>query len=98
MVLPLTKITDVPVALDVVRPLLGRIHHGIVEPQREEGGASGRQMVRWSNRRKADSRWRDAERGGSDLTIPRHKELDTGTLRAIYRQASRCVPSDELRG
>lgn len=31
------------------------------------------------------------------LTIPRHRELDTGTLRAIFRQASRYVPSDELR-
>lgn len=31
------------------------------------------------------------------LTIPRHRELDTGTLRAIFRQASRYVPSDGLR-
>ena len=31
------------------------------------------------------------------LTIPRHKELDTGTLRAIFRQASRYVPDHELR-
>ena len=31
------------------------------------------------------------------LTIPRHKELDTGTLRAIFRQASRYISSDELR-
>ena len=31
------------------------------------------------------------------LTIPRHRELDTGTLRAIFRQASRYIPSDELR-
>ncbi len=28
------------------------------------------------------------------LTIPRHRELDTGTLRAIFRQASRFVPED----
>jgi predicted RNA binding protein YcfA (HicA-like mRNA interferase family) len=30
------------------------------------------------------------------LTIPRHKELDTGTLRAILRQSSRYIPLDEL--
>ncbi len=31
------------------------------------------------------------------LTIPLHKELAPGTLRAIYRQAARFVPEDELR-
>lgn len=31
------------------------------------------------------------------LTIPRHKELDKGTLKAIYRQASRYIPEEELR-
>ena len=31
------------------------------------------------------------------LTIPRHRELDTGTLRAILRQASRYIPDQELR-
>jgi len=31
------------------------------------------------------------------LTIPRHRELDTGTLQAIFRQASRFVPQEELR-
>lgn len=31
------------------------------------------------------------------LTIPAHAELDTGTLRAIFRQASRYVPESELR-
>jgi len=31
------------------------------------------------------------------LTIPRHKELDTGTLHAIYRQASQYIPEEELR-
>ena len=30
------------------------------------------------------------------LTIPRHRELDTGTCRAIIRQASRYVPESEL--
>lgn len=31
------------------------------------------------------------------MTIPSHGELDTGTLRAIVRQASRYVPESELR-
>jgi len=31
------------------------------------------------------------------LTVPRHKELDSGTVRAIFRQASQYVPEDELR-
>jgi predicted RNA binding protein YcfA (HicA-like mRNA interferase family) len=31
------------------------------------------------------------------LTVPRHRELDTGTLRAIIRQASRFVPEESLR-
>ena len=31
------------------------------------------------------------------LTIPKHRELDTGTLQAIFRQASRFVPQEELR-
>lgn len=31
------------------------------------------------------------------LTIPDHPELDTGTLRAIFRQASRYIPAEELR-
>ncbi|MCI0527715.1 MAG: type II toxin-antitoxin system HicA family toxin [Nitrospira sp.] len=31
------------------------------------------------------------------LTIPKHRELDTGTLRAIIRQASRFIPEDQLR-
>ena len=30
------------------------------------------------------------------LTIPWHDELDTGTLRAIFRQASRYVSEDQL--
>ncbi len=30
------------------------------------------------------------------LTIPLHQELDTGTLRAILRQASRYIPMEEL--
>ena len=31
------------------------------------------------------------------LTIPLHKELDRGTLRAIYRQALRYIPEDEIK-
>ena len=31
------------------------------------------------------------------LTIPTHRELDTGTLRAILRQASRFIPEQELQ-
>jgi predicted RNA binding protein YcfA (HicA-like mRNA interferase family) len=35
--------------------------------------------------------------GRQILTIPAHRELDTGTLRAIIRQASRFVAADELQ-
>lgn len=31
------------------------------------------------------------------LTVPLHKELAPGTLHAIYRQALKFVPADELR-
>jgi predicted RNA binding protein YcfA (HicA-like mRNA interferase family) len=31
------------------------------------------------------------------LTIPLHKELDLGTLRAIFRQASQYIADQELR-
>ena len=31
------------------------------------------------------------------LTIPCHDELDKGTLKAIYRQALRYLPEEELR-
>jgi len=42
---------------------------------------------------------RRAAPGGAaqTLTIPKHRELDTGTLRAILRQASRFIPEDQLR-
>ena len=30
------------------------------------------------------------------LTVPLHKELAPGTLRAIFRQACRYIPADEL--
>lgn len=31
------------------------------------------------------------------LTIVMHDELDVGTLRAIFRQASRFIPEDQLK-
>ncbi|MFN0071155.1 MAG: type II toxin-antitoxin system HicA family toxin [Chloroflexota bacterium] len=31
------------------------------------------------------------------LTVPRHRELDTGTALAIFRQSCRFVSEDELR-
>lgn len=31
------------------------------------------------------------------LTLPLHKELDVGTLQAIFRQAARFVREDELK-
>ena len=39
---------------------------------------------------------RESASGRQVLTIPAHRELDTGTLRAINRQASRFVAADEL--
>jgi len=31
------------------------------------------------------------------LTVPFHEELDRGTLRAIFRQALRYIPEEDLR-
>ena len=31
------------------------------------------------------------------LTVPRHRELDRGTLQALFRQACRFIPEEELR-
>ena len=31
------------------------------------------------------------------LTVPLHKEMDRGTLMAVYRQACRFIPEQELR-
>ena len=31
------------------------------------------------------------------LTVPLHKDLDVGTIQAIYRQAARFIPESELR-
>lgn len=39
----------------------------------------------------------DPDKKPQSLTIPKHRELDTGTLRAIIRQASRFIPEDQLR-
>jgi predicted RNA binding protein YcfA (HicA-like mRNA interferase family) len=39
---------------------------------------------------------RDGPAGRQNITIPLHRELDSGTLHAIFRQASRFVPEDEL--
>ena len=38
-----------------------------------------------------------ADGSRQSLTIPRHAELDKGTLKAIYRQALRHIREDELR-
>ncbi len=32
-----------------------------------------------------------------NLTIPLHRELDVGTLAAIYRQTSQFVPPEQLK-
>ncbi|MGH2415666.1 MAG: type II toxin-antitoxin system HicA family toxin [Microcystaceae cyanobacterium] len=34
--------------------------------------------------------------GKETLTVPNHKQLDIGTCRAIFRQASRYIPESEL--
>ncbi|NBD73976.1 addiction module toxin, HicA family [Patescibacteria group bacterium] len=39
---------------------------------------------------------RESQVGRQVLTIPRHKELARGTLKAIYTQASRFVSPDDL--
>ncbi len=39
---------------------------------------------------------RTSASGRQVLTVPAHRELDTGTIRAIIRQASRFVDADEL--
>jgi predicted RNA binding protein YcfA (HicA-like mRNA interferase family) len=31
------------------------------------------------------------------LTVPDHATMDLGTIRAIFRQASRFIPADQLR-
>lgn len=40
---------------------------------------------------------RITEQGAREiLTVPMHKELDKGTIRAIVRQASRFIPESDL--
>jgi predicted RNA binding protein YcfA (HicA-like mRNA interferase family) len=39
---------------------------------------------------------RVSEMGKETLTVPNHRQLDTGTCRAIYRQACRYIPESEL--
>ncbi|MEL6441082.1 MAG: type II toxin-antitoxin system HicA family toxin [Cyanobacteria bacterium J06621_8] len=34
--------------------------------------------------------------GKETLTIPNHRQLDTGTCRAIYKQACRYIPESDL--
>ena len=38
-----------------------------------------------------------SDRTVQTLTVPAHPELDTGTCRAILRQAARFVPEEQLR-
>jgi predicted RNA binding protein YcfA (HicA-like mRNA interferase family) len=38
----------------------------------------------------------DREGKQQSLTIPNHREIDLGTLRAIIRQAARFIPENEL--
>ena len=54
--------------------------------------------VRVASQRGSHIKLRRVEAGSSQtLTIPNHKELDRGTLGAIYRQATRYVSESELR-
>lgn len=39
---------------------------------------------------------RDSPAGKETLTVPNHRELDTGTCRAIFRQATKYIPESEL--
>lgn len=39
---------------------------------------------------------RISQSGKETLTVPNHRQLDTGTCRAIYRQACRYIPESEL--
>jgi predicted RNA binding protein YcfA (HicA-like mRNA interferase family) len=34
--------------------------------------------------------------GFQSITIPKHQQLDVGTIKAIFRQASRFIPEDHL--
>lgn len=39
---------------------------------------------------------RETPSGRQTLTVPIHKELDKGTLRALFRQACRYIPKNKL--
>jgi predicted RNA binding protein YcfA (HicA-like mRNA interferase family) len=39
---------------------------------------------------------RTGEAGNETLIVPSHKQLDTGTCRAVLRQASQYIPEEEL--
>ncbi len=45
----------------------------------------------------AKSRRESADGTRQILTVPLHRELAPGTLRAVFRQATRFIPVDELR-
>jgi predicted RNA binding protein YcfA (HicA-like mRNA interferase family) len=45
----------------------------------------------------AKLRRRTADGQAQTLTLPLHRDLDLGTIRAIYRQATRFVPEADLR-
>jgi predicted RNA binding protein YcfA (HicA-like mRNA interferase family) len=48
--------------------------------------------------RGSHAKLRRTTRAGTDtITVPLHKELAPGTTRAMYRQAARFVPEDDLR-
>ena len=40
---------------------------------------------------------RNTPTGKQTLTIPNHKELDTGTTKAIYRQSLRYIAEEQLQ-
>jgi predicted RNA binding protein YcfA (HicA-like mRNA interferase family) len=37
------------------------------------------------------------DRQTQTLTLPLHRDLDLGTIRAVYRQATRFIPESDLR-
>ena len=47
----------------------------------------------------SDVKLRRASAGGANETmvVPLHRDLDRGTLHALFRQASRYIPPEELR-
>jgi predicted RNA binding protein YcfA (HicA-like mRNA interferase family) len=39
---------------------------------------------------------RESDNTNQTLTVPNHRELDTGTCRAIFRQACEYIPEEDL--